>query len=104
VCCFGCPTDAKRSTNVSYVPAALTHGAMLYCNARVKRVLLEGGRAVGVVAGATGTNGSAKKITVRARAVVLACGTMHTPALLLRQGIASSSGQLGRHLTIHHAG
>ena len=23
VCCFGCPTDAKRSTNVSYVPLAL---------------------------------------------------------------------------------
>ena len=23
VCCFGCPTDAKRSTNVSYIPLAL---------------------------------------------------------------------------------
>ncbi len=104
VCCFGCPTDAKRSTNVSYVPAALSHGAMVYCNARVSRVIVEGGRAVGVVARATGVNGSAKKLTVRARAVVLSCGTLHTPGLLLRQGLANSSGQLGRNLTIHPAG
>ena len=27
---MGCPTDAKRSTNVSYVPAALNRGAFLY--------------------------------------------------------------------------
>ena len=30
VCCFGCPTDAKRSTNVSYVPLALKAGAKLF--------------------------------------------------------------------------
>src|SRR5208282_2749055 len=29
LCCFGCPTDAKRSTNLSYVPAALGSGAQL---------------------------------------------------------------------------
>ncbi len=104
VCCFGCPTDAKRSTNVSYVPAALTHGAMLYCNARVTRVLIEAGRAVGVVARATGGNGSSKRITIRARSVVLACGALGTPALLLRQGLANRSDQVGRNLTIHPAG
>lgn len=104
VCCFGCPTDAKRSTNVSYVPSALTQGAMLYCNARVTRVIVEAGRAVGVVARATGTNGSSKRVTVRARAVVLACGTLATPALLLRQSLANRSDQVGRNLTIHPAG
>ena len=30
VCCFGCPTDAKRSTNVSYIPLALRAGAELF--------------------------------------------------------------------------
>ncbi len=104
VCCFGCPTDAKRSTNVSYVPAALAQGAMVYSNARVSRVLIEGGRAVGVVARAIGESGERRKLTVRARAVVLACGTLQTPALLLRQGIANGSGQVGRNLTIHPAG
>ena len=103
-CCWGCPTDAKRSTNVSYVPQALALGAMLYCNARVSKVIVEGGRAVGVKARATGVNGSSKAITVRARAVVMACGAIHTPALLLRQGLANGSGQLGKNLTIHPAG
>ncbi len=103
-CCFGCPTDAKRSTNVSYVPAALERGAMVYCNARVTRILIEGGRAVGVVAKVGGDNGSSRSLTVRARAVVSSCGTVHTPALLLSQGIANRSGRVGRDLTIHPAG
>src|SRR5262249_5061032 len=50
VCCFGCPTDAKRSTNVSYIPLALRAGAELYTGAKVTRVLVEAGRARGVVA------------------------------------------------------
>ena len=50
MCCFGCPTDAKRSTNVSYVPLALQAGAELFTSAKVTRILVEGGRAVGVVA------------------------------------------------------
>src|SRR5262249_24616109 len=50
VCGFGCPTDAKRSTNVSYVPLALKAGAELFTNAKVRRVITSGGRATGVVA------------------------------------------------------
>lgn len=99
VCCFGCPTDAKRSTNVSYVPLALRAGAELYTGVKIERVLVEGGRAVGVA----GTTAAGQPVTVRARAVVLACGTLLTPALLLRQGLANGSGQLGRNLSIHPA-
>src|SRR5262249_51174005 len=79
VCCFGCPTDAKRSTNVSYMPLALRAGAHLYTGARVLKVLSEGGRATGVLAQA-GRDG--KKLTVRARATVVSCGTFQTPVLL----------------------
>lgn len=99
VCCFGCPTDAKRSTNVSYVPLALRAGAELYTGVKVERVLVERGRAVGVA----GVTESGQPVTVRARAVVLACGALLTPALLLRNGLANSSGQLGRNLSIHPA-
>lgn len=98
-CCFGCPTDAKRSTNVTYVPRALARGAMLYSHCTVREVMLEGGRAVGVVAD-TPEGGV---LRVRARAVVLAAGAVGTPALLLRQGLANSSKQVGRNLTIHPA-
>ncbi|MCC6217703.1 MAG: GMC family oxidoreductase [Polyangiaceae bacterium] len=103
VCCFGCPTDAKRSTNVSYVPMALERGAQLFHHARVDHVLLERGRAVGVEATVVPANGRRRRLVVRARAVVLACGALHTPVLLLRNGLANSSGQVGRRLTIHPA-
>ena len=103
VCCFGCPTDAKRSTNVSYIPAALERGATLMHHVRVTSVLVEGGRAVGVEAAVRGDGegGPERRLRVRARAVVLACGSLHTPALLLANGLANSSGRVGRDLTIH---
>ena len=53
VCCFGCPTDAKRSTNVS-LRAAGAQGGRDSCSPalRAERILVENGRAVGVVAAA----------------------------------------------------
>ncbi|MBI5515084.1 MAG: GMC family oxidoreductase [Deltaproteobacteria bacterium] len=103
LCAFGCPTDAKRGTNVSYLPEALKAGAVVYTHCRVDRVLVEGGRAVGVVARCRREDGRKVTLTVRARAVTLACGALHTPALLLRQGLANGSGELGKNLTIHPA-
>ncbi len=102
-CCFGCPTDAKRSTNVSYVPAALKAGAMLYTHVRVERIMIEGGAAVGVVGRARRSAGPEPFVVVRARAVVLACGTFGTPLLLMKNGLGASSGQLGKNLTLHPA-
>jgi choline dehydrogenase-like flavoprotein len=100
LCCFGCPTDAKRSTNVSYVPKALGRGAQLVTGLAVDAVLTERGTAVGVSGFSTHKN---KRVTVRARAVVIACGSLMTPALLLRNGLANNSGELGRNLSIHPA-
>jgi glycine/D-amino acid oxidase-like deaminating enzyme len=98
VCCFGCPTDAKRSTNVSYVPLALKAGAQLYTGARVERVLTHAGRALGVQA----THGGGR-LTVHAQAVVVACGSLLTPLVLEASGVGRSSGELGRNLSIHPA-
>ena len=99
VCCFGCPTDAKRSTNVSYVPMALQSGATCITSARVDRIQVEGGRAVGLEA----VVGHGQRVSVRAAHVVLACGSLHTPMLLLRNRLANRSGQVGRNLSIHPA-
>jgi choline dehydrogenase-like flavoprotein len=97
MCCFGCPTDAKRSTNVSWVPRALERGAQLLTGFKVTKVLTEGERAVGVEGVAGGHT-----LTVRAKVVVLACGTLHTP-LLLKDGLANTSDMVGRNLSIHPA-
>ncbi len=99
LCCFGCPTDAKRSTNVSYVPRALSRGAQLLTGFKVTKVLTEGERAVGVEGVAGG-----KTLTVRAKVVVLSCGTLHTPLMLLNNGLANTSGMVGKNLSIHPAG
>lgn len=111
LCCFGCPTDAKRSMNVSYVPLALRAGAELCVGARAERLLHEGGRVVGVeVASAYPQHRGqtrASRFRVRARAVVVACGTLATPVFLLSDPLArralARSQALGKHLTIHPA-
>lgn len=99
VCCFGCPTDAKRSTNVSYVPMALRAGAELTTGARVERIVFENGSATGVVA----RTPQGHALTVRARAVVVACGTLVTPILLMKNGVARGNPHLGGNLSIHPA-
>lgn len=99
VCCFGCPTGAKRSTDVSYVPEALKRGAQLVTGAHVTRVTAPGGRARGVVARLA----SGHTLTVRAEAVVVAGGALLTPLLLARSGLCGSSGWLGKNLSIHPA-
>jgi choline dehydrogenase-like flavoprotein len=96
-CDLGCGTDARRSTNLSYIPAALVAGAQLFTGARVERVIVEGGRAVGVES----ITATGRAIRFRGRAVVLAGGSIPTPLLLLEQGLANTSGQVGRNLTVH---
>jgi len=103
LCCFGCPSGAKRSTDVSYIPLALQRGAQLFTGAVVEHVMLRGETAVGVSGHFTGRDGLKHTFRVEAKAVVLACGALHTPTLLLRQGLANASDQLGQNLSIHPA-
>ncbi len=98
-CCYGCTSGAKQSMNVSYLPKALKAGARVYVNAGVTRILTGSGNAAqGVVARAAVTG---HKITLRAPLVVIACGTMYSPVLLRKNGIALRNRHLGRHLTLH---
>jgi choline dehydrogenase-like flavoprotein len=103
VCCGTCPTgcaiDAKRAMHVSELPRAVAAGARIRAGARVRRVLLEGGRVAGVDSAVKGGG----RYEVRARAVIAAGGAVGTPQLLLGQRLANASGALGRHLRIHPA-
>ncbi len=99
-CNFGCRTDARRSTNVSYIPAALQKGAVCVTELHADRVLTEGGRAVGI----EGVARDGRRVKVRASAVILAGGSIPTPLFLMRQGICNSSGQVGRNLSLHPSG
>ncbi len=99
-CDFGCPTDARRGTHLSYIPPALERGAVLLTGARADRVMLEQGRAVGVEA----VSKTGRRLRVRAPTVVLAGGAIPTPLFLLGQGLANRSGQVGRNLSVHPSG
>jgi choline dehydrogenase-like flavoprotein len=96
-CAFGCPTGAKQSALVSYLPRAFHFGAVLYAEVRAERVVFERKRAVGVLA----RTKEGTPVTVRARVVVSACGAVQTPALLLRSGFRAPSGLLGKRLSLH---
>ena len=96
-CGLGCPSGARRSTDISFLPGALERGAVVLSSGRAERILVEGGRAVGVAV--SGERG--RQLRVRAKAVIVAGGAIPTPALLLRQGIANTSGALGRNLSVH---
>jgi glycine/D-amino acid oxidase-like deaminating enzyme len=99
VCCFGCPTGAKRSTDVSYVPEALKKGAQLVTAAKVEGIDVAHGRASGV----RGTLGSGRVFRVKADAVVIAGGALMTPVLLRNAGVCKGSDMLGKNLSIHPA-
>ncbi len=98
-CPFGCAIDAKRGMHVSYLPRAVAAGARIRAGVQVGRILVEGGRAVGV----SGTAAAGRRaFTVRARrAVIVAGGALGTPELLQRSGLGG--GQVGRNLHIHPA-
>jgi choline dehydrogenase-like flavoprotein len=101
-CAFGCPTGAKQSALVSYIPRALHFGARVQADVRVERVTRAGKRATGVTGRVVGPDGRpGPRVDVRARLVISACGAVHTPALLARSGLRSPSGALGRHLSMH---
>jgi choline dehydrogenase-like flavoprotein len=103
VCSFGCPSDAKQAMHISYLPKAAARGARVFAGCRVDRILVEERRAIGVEADILdpATEQTKGRLRVSARVVVLAAGAIHTPALLMRNGL--TQGPVGRHLSIHPA-
>ena len=99
VCTFGCPTSAKQSTNLSYVPRAWDAGATTYTETRAKRIETSNGRATAVLA----TTSGGGTVRIECDTVIVACGAIHTPLFLERQPLPTTSNELGRNLAIHPA-
>lgn len=102
-CTIGCPTGAKKSVDVTYLRKARAHGAVVYSDCLVERVVTRGGKAVGVsgrvLGGSRGAPGAAFR--VHAKVVVVAAGALHTPLLLRASGLGRRSKALGENLTLH---
>mgnify|MGYP006271133849 CR=1 FL=1 len=100
-CIFGCPTGAKQSTLVTYLPGATRRGARIQSDARVTRLNFDQhGRVTGLRGRIYNPEvGRQFPLSVRARSVVLSCGATQTPVLLK----ASRAGNrwVGRNLMVH---
>ncbi|MFL5798185.1 MAG: GMC family oxidoreductase N-terminal domain-containing protein [Actinomycetota bacterium] len=92
-CGFGCRVGAKQSTARSFLQDASAAGTRILLNADVRKVFARDGKAHGVGAYVNG-----HQVHVRSRAVVVAAGSIETPALLLRSKLG---GQVGRYLRLH---
>ncbi len=100
-CNGGCQQGEKQSTLVTYLEDAAEAGTRFMVECRAERLLVEGGRAVGVQAVWRTDAETTRPVTVRARVVVVAGGGIESPALLLRSGIGGPA--VGEHLKLHPA-
>jgi choline dehydrogenase-like flavoprotein len=102
-CLQGCPNGRKQSMDTTFLPRAIAKGARVYATCRAERVVVEGGRAVGVKGRFhDDTLGRGPAFEVRARkAVIMAASAIQTPLILAASGIGKASGVLGHRLQMH---
>jgi long-chain-alcohol oxidase len=96
-CGLGCRVGAKQSVVKTWLADAHASGTRLVVRTKVERVAVENGAARGVI----GRTVDGHRLSIRSRAVIAACGAIHTPALLKRSGL--SNPNIGKHLKLHPA-
>ncbi|MCE7980032.1 MAG: GMC family oxidoreductase [Caldilinea sp. CFX5] len=80
-CVFGCPQGAKWDSR-RFLQVAIEHGAALQTGCNVERVMIENGKATGVVA-----RKGLRRRFYPADLVILAAGGLGTPVILQNSGI-----------------
>ncbi|HVF40722.1 MAG TPA: GMC family oxidoreductase N-terminal domain-containing protein [Gemmatimonadaceae bacterium] len=99
-CVYGCRHGGKQSAAVTYLRDAQRNGdTTIIARCTADKVVITNGEVERVIATATDHSGLRYKVEVRARRIVLACGALHSPALLMRSGVTNS--HIGRHLRLH---
>jgi choline dehydrogenase-like flavoprotein len=100
-CSFGCQQGCKRSALKTWLQDASDAGARVLPGCHADRILTADGRATGVAATVTHPDGSTTAVTIEAPTVVVACGSIESPALLLRSEIGGPAA--GKNLRLHPA-
>jgi len=94
----------KRSTPETYLRDAATAQtpACFADRCFADRVVHEKGRVVGIDTRIVGADGVTEyRLFVKAAIVVVSCGAIHSPALLLRSQMPNQYGQIGKNLRLH---
>lgn len=96
-CQAGCSTGAKASMDVTFVPLALAAGAEIRSGSFATRIeASRESRVTGVIYVRDGVEERQP-----CRALFLCAGAIDTPRLLLLNGLANGSGQVGRNFMAH---
>lgn len=111
-CTMGCHSTGKKGPTESWLADAAKAGATFMEGFRVDKVLFDNTKGGQVASGVEGTwtsrdsylglsgEGARKrKVIIKAKKVVVACGSLQSPLLLLRSGLKNS--QIGRNLYLH---
>lgn len=99
---IGDQTGAKQTVRRTFLRDAYHDGARILVNTRADRILHHAGQAIGLEATYADTQGRRAKVTVHAPQVVVACGSLESPALLLRTGIGGPA--VGKYLHVQPGG
>ena len=102
-CGTGCPTNAKQSMLVTTIPGALNKDSALVYSARAERLIIEGKKVLGVEVTALNSDykPTGKTMIVKAPHVVMSCGGINGPALLLRSKAPDPKKRVGKRTFLH---
>ncbi len=92
-----CKYDARGGSFVSYLPIAEQNGVEIIPDAEVQKIIIEKERATGISFIQKGSEN-----VLRADRIIVSCGILGTPVLLMRSGYGSSR-DLGNNLVVENA-
>jgi len=101
-CGLGCPFDARKSVDITYIPDAVKSGATVFANFRANKIEIT--RTTKRVSGVVFDHQTQKPKTdfiIEAPVVIVSGSAINSPVLLLKSNLANSSGELGKNLTFH---
>ncbi|RYO85869.1 hypothetical protein DL762_005016 [Monosporascus cannonballus] len=116
-CAMGCGSAEKKGPTVSWLPAAAKAGAQFIEGFSVSKVLFDDNdgtkQAIGVFGKWTSRDEHGqvhtpeagriqRSVYVKAKKVIVACGTLQSPLLLMRSGLKNP--HIGQHLYVHPVG
>ncbi|RCH78735.1 hypothetical protein CU098_002347, partial [Rhizopus stolonifer] len=97
LCFSGCRAGVKNGTMNTWLRDAHQHDAKFLDQSKVKKVIIEDGKAVGVEC----LVHYEKTILIKADRVIVSAGSLQSPGVLLRSGLKNKN--IGQHLHIHPA-
>ncbi len=98
LCPTGCPTGAKQSMAITYLPQAIGHGAQLYSECKALKIEYAGNKVTGVLV-RVGHSGN-RIIRFKCDHLILGAGAIQSPHLLRRSKIISRGSAFQFHLNL----